>query len=235
MRSALLLLALWGSLAHRAAATDWIPLAKGTYWIYEGDVSWVEADANGQNQVHHKHLTWRSEITGVAQAQDYTAALFHGSPFDLCWYDSKRQPADRLVLLLGTDYYELKENNATDLFQKLKAAPDKWRDSYQDLDRAEEFLPAPLAIGTMFGGSPGDYLNRRFCNIVEGVSPFSTSEIKGAPKVKDAQCYDIEMHENTDHDELDVVPGIGIVGYAYSHNGTPMEVSVRLIAMGRVP
>lgn len=237
MRSAWLFLVLLAcsSLGSFATETEWIPFTKGTYWIYEGDVGWVEANpATGQNQVYNKHLTWRSEVTDVVRGDHFTAALVHGSPFDLPAYSSKAQPQDHLFLLIGTDYYEVLQN-PVEVFQILKKGPQNWPDSYDALNQAEELFPTPLAEGKTFGGTPSEFMERKFYSVVQGVTPFSTRLIKGAPPLKNPACYGIEFRENTDNSETDIVPGIGIVGYVFSHHGTTMEVDVHLIAMGHAP
>src|SRR5271163_3191543 len=96
----------FGQLRADNTATAW-PLAKGDYWIYEGNVSWFEKNpATGQNQVYQKHLTWKSEVTDIApEVQGVQAILFHGFPTDLAWYDSTTQPSDTLILRVGPDYY----------------------------------------------------------------------------------------------------------------------------------
>ena len=203
------------------------PLAKGAYWIYEGDVSWVEKDpATGQNQVNHKHLTWRSEVTDVVEAPG--AIMFHGFPTDLAWYNSKTQPSYTLILRAGTDYYQVR-NHVAEVFQKLKNP-----DNQPNLDTAELLLPTPLALGKKFGmgNTISELFNYRYCYLVENVAPFDLRSVKHAPRLNHPLRYSITWHSNPDNDQIDFVPGLGITSYSYLHHGTTMEVNVHLVECG---
>jgi hypothetical protein len=229
-----LTLAAWPALADEP---PFLPLAKGAFWVYEGDVSWVAPNpATGQNQVDQKHLTWRSEVTDVAESSGSPdkAFLLHGFPTELADYDSGTQPQDRILLLLGTDYYEIIDK-ATDTFQKIKAASGIFEQEFDDIDKAELFLSTPLALGKCYGGSPGNYLQRRYCWVVASVTPFDLSQVKGAPQLKNPLCYAITCDTSPDHSEMDIVPGLGIVKFIYSHHGTTMETNVHLTEFGRGP
>jgi hypothetical protein len=211
------------------------PLQKGNFWIYEGDVSWVEANpATGKNQIYRKHLTWRSEVTATEKKDNFLAALLHGFPTDLTWYDSHTVPSDRLLLLIGTDYYEITDH-AVETFQKIVAAKGDWGKCYQDIDAAQSFLPGPLAGGKYFGGSPGNYISGRYCYIIDDPAPFDLASVKNAPKLAHPVGYSIGYHANPEEDEMEVVPGLGIVHYGYIHNGTTMNVDIHLVKFGRAP
>jgi hypothetical protein len=215
-----------------SSAPAYIPLEKGNFWIYEGDVSWVENDPQTQkNKIYTRHLTWRSEVTDVVKTDRGTVALLHGFPTDLAWYNSKTQPGDRLLLLLGTDYFEITQN-PLETFRKIKDSNGDWMTCFKEIAAAELFSPTPLVEGKCFGGSPGNFVMGRYCDVVDEVAPFDPASIQGAPKLVDPVCFDISDHTNPDIEEMEVVPGLGVVGFGYHHNGTTMEVSVNLVEFG---
>jgi hypothetical protein len=227
------------SLGHLRADDDlasYWPLTKGTYWIYEGDVSWVEKNpATGVNQIYHKHLTWRSEVIDVATNNGVPVALLHGFSEDLAWYNSKTQSSDSLVFLVGTDYYRM-TNKALEIFQRIKGPGYRATVNNEgDTNRVDLFLPTPLMEGKEFGVGDviADLFTSRYCSLVEAVTPFDLRSVKNAPKLKHPLCYSITCHTNPDNDQLDFVPGLGITSYYYLHHGTTMEVSVHLIEFGQ--
>ena len=222
--------------AEAAPEPDYIPLAKGNFWIYAGDVSWVERNSQTQkNQVHHQHLTWRSEIVDIVQEPTCTLALFRGFPTQLVWYHSQLQPSAYLVARIGTDYYSTQNGAPTDLFQKVRDAGPNWQKYRDDFDKLEMLFSSPLASGKCFGGTPSNYITGRYCYVVDGASPADLSQIEGAPKLDHPILYGIHYTSAPDLEEMDVVPGIGITHYGYHHNGTTMEVDVHLVQFGHAP
>jgi hypothetical protein len=239
MRVIACLVLLLFSLGHLWAdnvPTPYWPLAKGIYWIYEGDVSWVEKNpATGENQVYQKHLMWRSEVIDIASNNGVLVALLHGFPTDMAWYNSKTQPSDSLVFLVGTDYYRA-TNKALEVFQRIKGPGYRATLGKEgDSNRVDLFLPAPLVEGEEFGVGDvvADLFTSRYCSLVESVTPFDLGSVKGAPKLSHPLCYSITCHTSPDNDQLDFVPGLGITSYYYLHHGTTMEVSVHLIEFGQ--
>jgi len=214
-------------------AAPWWPLSKGTFWVYEGDVSWVDKDpATGQNQVNNKHLTWRSEVVDVVEKRG--AVLLHGFPTDLAWYKSDTKPSDTLILQVGPDYYRVR-NKPLEVFQMIKGGYPDPPNGHPDPNTAELFLPTPLALGKQFG--MGDTIielfSSRYCSLVENVAPFDLRTVKNAPKLDHPLSYGITFHTTPDNDEVDFVPGLGITYYYYLHHGTTMEVSIRLLEFGQ--
>ena len=223
--------------AHATPPSVYWPLDKGTFWIYEGDVSWVEANAQtGQNEIRQKHLTWRSEVTDCIDVNGVTVALVHGSPLDLAWYNSKKQPSDTLLIGVGPDYYRVTKN-AVATFAHIKAAGDylPTADPNAPGETAEILINGPLAPGKKFG-IDGDSLyglfRDRCCEMVDGPVPFDLRPVRGAPRIVHAQVYSITCQTSPDNDEIDFAPGLGITAYTYNHHGTTMKVEVALKEFG---
>jgi len=239
MRFLVCVLFLLLDLSHVKAGDDsnpYWPLAKGTYWIYEGDVSWVETNpATAENQVYKKHLMWRSEVIDTASNNGVPVALLHGFPTDMAWYNSKTQPSDSLLFLVGTDYYRT-TSNAAEIFQRIKGPGYRATVSPEgDTNRVDLFLPTPLSDGKEFGLGDviADLFTSRYCSLVGPATPFDLRAVKNAPKLKHPECYSITCHTTPDNDEMDFVPGLGITSYYYLHHGTTMEVSIHLIEFGQ--
>ncbi len=218
--------------AADAVETYW-PLAKGNYWVYEGDITFVSTNpATDKNDIVEKHVTWNSEVREVLQNQDFTVAWLHGFPLELTWADDKTQPGDLLMVQIGTDYYRITGENIPTFFEKLKTAGADWSTCYQELEQAELFLPVPLVADKRFGGTPGNLISGRYCKLVEASSPFDLAGVKGAPKIEGARSFDISSLSNPENSDIGFVPGLGITSYYYHHHGTAMDVSVHLIEFG---
>ncbi|HSI86607.1 MAG: hypothetical protein ACAI35_15335 [Candidatus Methylacidiphilales bacterium] len=221
-------------------AATW-PLARGNYWIYEGDIKWVEENGSThKNEVRSKKMTWRSEVVDVFETREGTLWLLRGFPTDLAWYTSGDKPQDRLLLRSGTDYYQIAGEKAAELFQKIRSKPEVLRQAGDDAPGQVEaalLLPMPLAEGKRFGAGTtlGELFSSRYCYVVESVTPFAEKSVRNCPRLVDPKCYSITSSTNPDHSVLSFVPGLGITHYAYSHHGTTMEVDVVLVEFGQKP
>jgi len=74
------------------------PLAKGAYWVYEGNVTWFNTDT--QQEVKEK-VTWKVEVTGVVQRDHVTAYVLKGALDDLANYEAGAKPGDYVIIHVG--------------------------------------------------------------------------------------------------------------------------------------
>jgi len=232
---ALLLLAL-ASLLNSAGEPDYIPLHKGNYWVDQASVQWIEKNPQtAKDEMLARTLTWRAEIVDVLNiSPGCTVALVHGWPGDLDWYTSQTQPSDRLLVRIGTDYYQI-ARDARELFDQLKQANGNVGAMSQQLDGAQLFLPTPLTLRKTFGGSPASQVTRQNCQVVENANAFDLSSVKGAPSIDNPTDYIVTYRSTSEIAQMDVVPGLGIVHHGYHHKGAKMEVDAKLIEFGPPP
>ncbi len=98
---------------HMANAADpssggW-PLAKGAYWVYEGNVTWFNTDTQ---QEINEEVTWKVEVTDVVQRDHVTAYVLKGALDDLANYEAGAKPGDYLIIQVGADKYYQANNDA---------------------------------------------------------------------------------------------------------------------------
>jgi hypothetical protein len=208
------------------------PLAKGTYWIYEGDVSYIDRDpVTGQNKAYGQHLTWKSEVVKSFQRGDCTLAQWRGLPEDLAWYKPDTKPSSQILLRIGTDYFLFPDREGT-LYAKLLIEVQTEQRYIKELEGRQAWLSAPLVEGKRFGGDPSNFLQKRYCWVVDGYSPFDLKSVRGAPAIPHAEEYSMGYHSNPELLQIRFVPGLGITSYVFHHNGTTMEVAVHLVQFG---
>ncbi len=208
------------------------PLEKGTKWTYEATVTYISGRDPKTNSEIEKTETvhWTSEVRDTFSTENYTVAWVHGSVDDLCWYTPATKPSDRLILKVGTDYYQDRTDDVGTLFSQIKAAGDTWGTTiFQEFNKAELIVPLPLALDKRFGGDVSNYARRRYCWVVDGVSPMDGKGILGCPAGFHSTEYSMDFWTNPDESWKTFVPGLGITSLRYHHHGTTMDVDARLV------
>ena len=222
-----LALLLWLPVLNLRAADgeseDWLPLAKGNYWVYQGPTKWVDTDSKS---IKEEVLTWRMEITEVIRHDPaLTAAVVKGYPGDLAWYDPGKKPGKYLIVRMGShSYYLLYGEEVTKAVKQLRSK----KPNLAGLANEDNLLlDTPLVEDKRYG--PHDELERgEYCWHVEGSGPFTSEGIKGlspAPRT----AFTAWFRTRPDHTIMSVVPGVGIVSFLYAHHGTTSETDLGLI------
>jgi|GEM_PF-1101098 len=222
------------------ASPDYFPLEKGNYWIYRGETKFLVPKKNATEEEKQKGianegksevLTWRMEVVDTATRDGLFAALIKGAPFDLSWYEPGKVRGDYLIVRVGTaTYYLLSGQAALDAWARVKDETQ----SLAELDKSGElFLDAPLMEGKVFGGDFVNLAQGRYCWQVESERAFNPKRFPAAGKLEGARDFTLVYRTNPDHQILDFVPGLGIVGFQYVHHGTLSETDLGLIEFGR--
>jgi len=221
---------LFSLLCNLCAAADYFPLEKGNFWIYRGDTKFlVRNKATDKNEPKTEVLTWKMEVVDTIISDHLFAALIKGAPFDLAWYKPGEERGDYLIVRVGTAAYYLFSG------EKAKVAWAKIEErDLADLDKGSELLiDAPLVEGKVYGG---DFLNLaegRYCWLVEGEREFNPKRFPAAGKIDNPRDFTLAYRTSPDHQILDFVPGLGIVGFQYVHHGTLSETDLGLIEFGK--
>jgi hypothetical protein len=202
---------------------DW-PLAKGAYWVYEGNVTWFNTDT--QQEVKEK-VTWKVEVTDVVQRDHVTAYVLKGALDDLANYEAGAKPGDYVIIQVGADKFYQANNDA---LMRLTAA-DNADDPLVGLIMPElQLLELPLYKGKVFG-DPQQITrpDHMYAWWVTDVKPADVTGIQGVPSGTATDQYVLSLMTTSDNTTQAFVPGLGIVQYSYVHNGTPAEAAVRLV------
>jgi hypothetical protein len=225
----------WGPfiflLCNLCAAADFFPLEKGTFWVYRGETKFlVKSPVTGKDEPKTEVLTCRMEVVDTGTRDRVFAALIKGAPFDLGWYEPGREPGDYLIVRVGTAaYYLFSGDSARDAWAKIKD-----EESLDDLDKGGELLiDAPLLAGKVYGGDFNNLLRGRYCWLVEGERDFNSKRFPAAGKMDNPRDFTLAYRTTPDHQVIDFVPGLGIVGFQYMHHGTLAETDLGLIEFGK--
>lgn len=224
MRNFLFAASFWWACSLAHGADEWLPLAKGNYWVYRGLAKW---DDNGKLKT--QTLTWRMEITkALCQGDNLTAAVIKGFPGDLAGYEPGRARSDYLLVRFGMDKYHLLSGD--DAAKARKELAGRKLPSFDFLaDGAALLIDGPLTKGKHYG-EPGQLHRDLYCWVVGAPTPFVGKEIKGLPSADDERrAFPIRFLTNPDGERLEIVSGIGIVSYHYDHHGTISETNLQLV------
>ncbi len=215
---------LWPSLPARAAEPpaqeEWLPLAKGNFWVYQGPTKWTES-----GKTKEETLTCRMEITEVVRHGDsLVAAVVKGYPGDLAWYKPGQKPGDWLIVRVGSCAYHLfSGDDAAKTLAQIRAKDLK---AYELVSADSVLLDTPLVVDKRYG--PYEQTARgEYCWRVGSAEPFAGEGITGlaaAPRT----VYAVGYRSRPDHIFMGVVPGVGIVSYQYGHHGTVSETELKL-------
>jgi hypothetical protein len=198
------------SCAQQESGPAQFPLAKGSYWIYEGQRKGQEAGHGPK--VSSKKITCRTEVVDRIERAGVMAAVVRGYP--VCGEDLKV-----LASVDGHHFYLLPAESS--VLKRLKDPADALVDLVRD-DQIE--LVLPLVKGERFCESsqmtrPDGF----YCSVVEQQRREKLSGVSGVSGGVERTVYEITFRTLPDYTAMDFVPGVGITSYDYIHHGTIEE------------
>lgn len=200
------------------------PLAPGTTWTYQGQVKWTNAETQ---RIEEKSVVWTMEIVETLTRGYVLAAVVRGHPSDLAHFREGRAPGTYVIVRVGlAKFYLLKSTRAPEALARLRDADDLLHNLvYED----EIFLDAPLAAGKVFGET--GQLTRQDASYLWVVEEERISTLENVKGVRPARRTVFRLLYRTlpDREEIEFVPEVGIIRYAYAHHGTVSEADVRLV------
>lgn len=226
------------------AVEEPIPVAVGNAWTYEGEVWWMP---RGLRQIFREQVTWTMEVTDVLRRGPWVAAVLHGHPYDLVWYEQGRERGTYLLLTQARKkgaprVYLLRGHRAWEAWRRLKDGKDKLK----DLARPEEMvLDLPLRQGKRFcpvkqveetaesarpqGARSAAAAGEPSCWSVSEEGPVDVRAIHGVSEPAVSPVFRIRQRTSGEHEVWTFVPGLGFTSYAYGHNGEISAVELRLV------
>lgn len=221
-------------------AADPIPLAVGNAWIYEGEVWWMP---RGLRRIYREQVTWTMEITDVRRRGPWTAAILHGHPYDLVWYEQGRERGTYLFLVRARKtgaprVFLLRGHRVWEAWRRLEDREDK----LEGLARpAELVLDLPLHPGKRFcpGAPPATRVSKASASIssptpgpdcwsVKKKAPGNLRAVRGAEDFAEPVLFSVSQRTPVEHSVWTFVPGLGFTSYAYGHNGQVSAVELTL-------
>jgi len=206
---------------------DFLPLTKGSYWIYSGVTKWTEG-----TEVVEKTLTWKMEVIDTINFEDTTIAIMKGHPNDLAWYEEGTDRSDYLIIRRGTKFYKLDGQGMDKIMKSL--VKEERPDVDELITENNLLLDLPLTPGKRFGDP--EQVNRpdnSYCWFVEAKDQIELKNVKGISSPGKITRCRLIFQTGPDHTVIEYVPGIGIIGYIYNHHGTVSETDLKLIEYGK--
>jgi hypothetical protein len=191
-----------------------IPLKAGNYWVYKGNYS-------------NRPVTLNISVTGMKKRGNLTFALLKGFPADILSGEDW-EPSTWGLLVTGDQHYYRFNSPKTDSVSK--AFSDSGNVLAGLFCDSELFMPALSDTGQTFGEASqltrddGNY----FWKVTEKHA-YDASSIKVLKLSGPFDRFTLAYKTLADEIIIDMVPGIGIVRYRYSHHGTPCELDIKLI------
>jgi len=192
-------------------------LKAGNYWTYRG-------------KYNRKAVEEWIEVKQVRQRGNLTFALMKGFPTDVMEGEDWEASVWGL-LAVGNDHYYKVSGTRIDSIGKWILNKESVHSGL--VTDSDLFLEALCDTGLTFGEAAqltrddGNYFWR-----IGEKSAYEPSAIKGLKLMGPFDRFTLKYKTLADETMMDVVPGIGIVRYRYSHHGTPAELDVKLVEAG---
>ncbi len=202
------------------------PMNKKAVWKYSGTISKMEAN----EKVKEFKTEIKMEIVEIIDRGNVTAAVIKGHPFDAMSSDEKGkcERGNYILIRSGLDkYYLVYGESYAETLKKLRDADDVLAAMVKESDIV---LETPLYEGKTFGEAEQiTRTDNSYCWFVEKSSEVELKDIKGADIAGKTQQFEIRYRTNPDVQTITFVPGFGITEFTYTHNGTPHNVSLKLV------
>lgn len=212
-------LALLFSLAQAANPCPGLPLSPGTSWTYHAAVAWTDT---GDTLVHRDTIVWHTEVSARHQRDSTVVATVRGWPSALAWWTPGQPPERSLLVCLPGRVYQLTPDTLT-----LDRITDSLLRGQRVPGPDDLILQLPLHSRMLFGRDPAERPDRMYAWDVQDASPVPTALRAWAHGAADS-LLTLAYLTLPDEQEVKFVPGIGVVGYAYTHHGTVAETEARL-------
>lgn len=210
--------------AHDAAApAEFFPMKVGTYWVYEGTVSWhdPEKDAPATEKV-----SWRMTVDKVIHRDGLVATVVTGFPADLDWSGGTAEPKQWLILEDAkhqVHYVNLGPDFEFTKYEKGKQSFDKF------LVEDTLLFEWPLKKGAKFCNA--EEQNRddmMYCWYVAKEERRKLDTVKGV-SADERDVFELKYVSNPDDTSMELAPGIGLVSYQYHHHGSMADTELQLV------
>lgn len=215
-----------GSIRADSATTvplDPFPGAVESYWVYEGVVRYQVPNSTKRQE---RKVRWRMNIERVLRRGGATAVIVKGFPGDLDWSDDNVLAKESVFVRTDDGGFYRIESETGGLARKFT---DSRVGIQQLLNEGELWFQWPLTQGEQPGG--GDCPGRNdqmYCWILSPAHEVSLRNVKGAIPTSQAG-YFLEYRTNPDNIQVELVSGVGMVGYEYHHHGTVADTQFHLV------
>ena len=208
---------------------EFFPVSLGTYWRYEGTVSWA---GSANDEPATQQISWKMSVTKVIRRKDLVAAIVTGFPADLDFSAGAAIPQPWLILQDAThNVFHVNLGPNYDL-TKLDG-PDPSFAQFIDTDAL--LFQWPLRKGTKFcNDEDKGREDNMYCWVVSQETTKPELSIKGAPRGK-LKVFTLQYRSLPDDTTMELVPGMGLLSYQYHHHGTVADTELHLVEFHHAP
>lgn len=205
-----------------ASPTHFFPLSSGTYWVYQGKVTWF--DQAKQKSAESK-VTLKMSVERVFQKESILFAEIEGYPANLNFTTGEANPSRWILTETPKHEIFLRELDPSTRLP-LTASAGTAFDSFMTED--DLLFEWPMARGKKYcDAESARREDEMYCWVVESEGKKNLVPAAG-PSATNAPVFTISYRTNPDDTEIELSPGIGIVAYHYYHHGSTAETDVRL-------
>ena len=204
-----------------------LPIEPGLTWTYRGYVRWTGPDG----RVGGDSIRWTMKIVSVRTGPNARSAVVRGWVQDLAWHTPSKEPAYSLLVLRAGRLYHI---STPDSAQAVALSETAIQANTSPPELSHMVLDSALTIGGVYGRN--DSTSKRD-DAMYGWHGLSERSVRapagwnaGTARVR---CVTFEYRTLPDYQSIDVVSGVGITRFVYSHHGTIAEADVRLISVRR--
>ena len=204
------------------------PLTPGTYWVYQGTVTWFD---QAKHKASEAKVSLKMTIERVFQREDTIFAEIQGYPADLNFTAGETHPSRWILAESSRHQVFLRElDPSTSL--PLTEGPGSAFDSFMT---EEDLLFEWPARGKKYcDAESAKHEEEMYCWVVESEGSKNleavTSLVSG-----NARVFTIAYRTNPDETQIELSPGIGIIAYHYRHHGTTAATDLNLTEFHPVP
>jgi hypothetical protein len=210
------------------APHQFFPMTVGTYWVYEGTVSWPNPETE---EPVNQAVSWKMSVLKVARKKGLVGIIVLGFPADLDWSTGKTEPQPWLIL--EDEKRQVYRANLGPNYDLTRLdGPDPPLERFLDQDAL--LFEWPLRKGAKFcdeEAKPRE--DDLYCWVVteEAVRPVSVKGIASAQ----LPVFRLQYRSLPDGTSMDLVPGVGVISYQYHHHGTVADTDLKLVEFHPAP
>jgi len=209
--------------------TLFFPLTQGTYWVYQGTVTWFD---QAKHKASEAKVSLKMTVERVFQREGTLFAEIQGYPADLNFTAGETHPSRRILTESSRHQVFLRQlDPSTSL--PLTESPGSAFDSF--MTEEDLLFEWPLARGNKYCDPESTKReDQMYCWVVESEGSKNleavTSLVSG-----NARVFTIAYRTNPDETHIELSPGIGIIAYHYRHHVTTAATDGNLTEFHPVP
>ena len=213
----------WLSALDTAAPAEFFPMKVGTYWVYEGTVSYQDPE---KEEPTTEKVSWRMTVDKIMHREGLVATVVTGFPADLDWSAGSAQPKQWLILedaKRQVHYVDLGPGFDLVKYEKGNESFDKF------LVEDTLLFEWPLKPGAKFCDAESKKRDdSMYCWYVAREEKRKLSNVNGV-SAEERSVFELRNVTNPDDTTMELVAGIGIVSYKYHHHGTVADTELQLV------